>query len=267
MKLRAVVIALVAALLFAAAPSAGAQGSEYADKSLELRTTRTAAVTAGDTAWVFLQWRGLADVDNFRLTATASGGATVGYPENTRDHTSLSRGEALRKDQTDTMALRLTVPSNAREVTLSVSFTWSAFGTDRRASTQIRVPVVRYTGADYEIVDRAVRAGDDGDLWVEITYRGLAPSLQDFRVTVPDAEGLDLYFPRRDHSSLSADAELEDRETDFVRFRINAKEAERLAGLAFVTEYRVGDEIRTDKGALDFVAGLVDLVDIVESGS
>lgn len=156
------------------------------------------------------------------------------------------------------MALQVTVPANARgQAWVDVSFTWTAYGEQRRASTKIRVPVVRYTGADYEIIDRTIRKGDNGDLWAEITYRGLAPSLQDFRVTVPDADGLDLYFPRRDHSSLNGDAELEDGETDFVRFRISEADAEKLSELAFVTEYQVGRESRGAKDSLRFIGELL----------
>lgn len=255
MKRKSFVIAIVAALLLTLAPAAGAQGSDYKDKSLELRTTRTAAVTAGDTAWVLLQWKGLTDIDDFRLQATGRDGVAVSYPANTGDHASFMQGSSLEEGRVDVMALQVTVPPDARgQAWIDVSFTWTAYGEQRRASTKIRVPAVRYTGADYEIIDRTVRKGDTGELWAEITYRGLAPSLQDFRVTVPDADGLDVYFPRRDHSSLNSDAELEDGETDFVRFRISEADADELSELAFVTEYRVGRESRGAKDSLRFIA-------------
>ncbi|MFN3216076.1 MAG: hypothetical protein ACE367_06240 [Acidimicrobiales bacterium] len=258
MKTKTLVIAVIAALVLAMAPAAGAQGSNYERKSLELRTTRTAAVTAGDTAWVLLQWKGLTDVDDFRLQASGRDGVEVSYPANTGDHTALMQGSSLKKGRVDVMALRVTVPADAgRQVLVDVKFSWTAFGESRNASTTIRVPVVRYTGADYEIIDRTIRKGDNGDLWAEITYRGLAPSLQDFRVTVPDADGLDLYFPRRDHSSLNGDAELEDGETDFVRFRISEADADKLSQLAFVTEYQVGRESRGAKDSLRFVGELL----------
>ena len=258
MKIKTLAIAIVAALVLAMAPAAGAQGSSYENKSLELRTTRTAAVTAGDTAWVLLQWKGLTDVDDFRLQASGRNGVEVSYPTNTGDHTALMQGYSLKEGRVDVHGAagdracrRRPRGQCRREVQLD------GLREQRSASTTIRVPVVRYTGADYEIIDRTIRKGDSGDLWAEITYRGLAPSLQDFRVSVPDADGLDLYFPRRDHSSLNGDAELEDGETDFVRFRISEADAEKLSELAFVTEYQVGSESRGAKDSLRFIAELL----------
>ena len=258
MKTKAVIVALVATLLLGLAGPAGAQssGSEYAEKSLQLNTTRTASITSGDTAWILLQWQGLADVTDFELRATGTDGVTVSYPTNTGDHSSFMQGRALAEGRLDSTALKVTVPADAKkQVYLNLSFTWTAYGESRQATTQIRVPVVDYKGDDFEIVDRAVRPGADGDMWVEITYRGLAPSLQDFRVTVPKAadNGVDLYFPRTDHSSLNSDSELEDRETDYIRFRFDPDQVEELAKLDIETQYQVGTKTEKDKDDLKWV--------------
>lgn len=265
MKTKAVIIALVATLLLGFAGPAAAQssGSDYAEKSLQLNTTRTASITSGDTAWILLQWQGLADITDFELRATGTDGVTVAYPTNTGDHSSFMQGRAIAEGRLDSTALKLTVPANAKkEVFLDLSFTWTAYGESRQGSTQIRVPLVEYKGDDFQIVDRAVRPGVDGDMWIEITYRGLAPSLQDFRVTVPKAadKGVDLYFPRTDHSSLNTDSELEDRETDYIRFRFDPDQVEELAKLDIETEYRIGDKTEDDKDDLKWVeAALADV--------
>ncbi len=258
MKTKAVIIALVATLLLGLAGPAGAQssGSDYADKSLQLNTTRTASITAGDTAWVLLQWKGLTDVTDFELRATGTDGATVSYPTNTGDHSSFMQGSFIDEGRLDSTALKVTVPADAKKaVYLNISFTWTAYGESRQASTQIRVPVIDHKGDDYQIVDRAVRPGIDGDMWVEITYRGIAPSLTDFRVTVPKAadKDVDLYFPRTDHSSLNSDSELEDRETDYIRFRFDPDQVEELAKLDIETEYMIGSKSEDDKDKLDWV--------------
>lgn len=214
----ALALTLIAGLL-SMAGSAQAQ-SRYEDKSLELASSKTATVVAGDSSWVTLSWLGLTEVTDFEVRVEGSNGIEIAYPESTGDHTSPSNGSTLDRGERDYTAFRVTVPDTARgNQRVTVTMSWTAYGEARSASTTIRIPTTQYKGQDLEILTDSASPNEAG--WVGVAYRGMAPSLPDFTVRVADDAGLSITYPRDAFTSLHGDSTLEDGETDVARFRID----------------------------------------------
>lgn len=227
----ALALTLIAGLL-SVAGTAHADG-RYDDKSLELSSSWTTAVVAGDTSWVTLSWRGLTEVTDFQVRIYGDDGVEIAYPEATRDHTSPSNGTTLDKGERDYTAFQVTVPSTAtRTQYVKMEMSWTAYGEQRSESTTIRIPVKQYKGQDLEILTDNARPDENG--WVSVAYLGMAPSLGDFTVRVSDSADLTITYPREKYTSLHGDDVLVDGETDVVRFLLD--DAKKASGQVIVIE-------------------------------
>ena len=193
------------------------------DGGIEVRTNKTAAVLGGDTAWVTISIRGKADVDDVKFVAKLEDGS-VAYPTNTVDHSGPYNGYDLDDLETDYVAFQLTtgVPEKKRQMMqLELEATWTEDGETRSESYSVKVPVVTFSGEPYELVTDVVTVTEPDNGWVSLSLVGLAPQVQDIKVTIVDPSGLDVYYPAETFTSLHRDALLEDGETDEARLRIN----------------------------------------------
>ena len=227
--MRTRIIVLMAALLIAstALPVAAAPKPDV-DKDVELTNYETAAIVAGDSAWIALNWQGSGgDAENFRLEVKKPDpGVEVRYPANTGTYTSLWADDTLTDGEYDFTAVHVTVPYAASsDIKLLFTLTYEHAGKPKTRSFNVRVPVVQYSGAeDLQQVTASLGEVALGEsAWVGVSYAGLAPRLDDFQLTVADAAGLPIVYPADGSStSLHHNARLEDGETDIARFRVDA---------------------------------------------
>lgn len=219
---------MAALLVVGTALPAAAAPKPDVDKDVELTNYETAAIVAGDSAWVALNWQGGGgDAENFQLVVKKPDpGVEVRYPENTGAFTSLWADDTLSDGEYDFTAVHVTVPYTAgTEIKLLFTLTYEHNGKAKTRSFNVRVPVVEYSGGeDLQQVTASLGELTQGEsAWVGVSYAGLAPRLDDFELTVTDAGGLPIVYPGdRSSTSLHHDARLEDGETDVARFRIDA---------------------------------------------
>jgi hypothetical protein len=233
MKLRIVLLLVPAMILATAWPAAAAQK----DVNIDLRSPKTAAVTAGTTAWVALDWLAKGgDADNFQVTVLATGGVDVWYPYKTSNEaewqgpetfTSLWGDKMLSESELDFTAVRLQVPADAPNfVDLELTVKYTSNGAEKTDLFKAKVPIVQYEGQDLEQLSdvQELAAGTTETVasqWVEVSYAGFAPILEDFSVSVTDTAGLEIAYPLDGSStSLSHNSMLEAGETDYVAFKL-----------------------------------------------
>lgn len=232
------------------APGAEAQRSGSSDEDLEdsidIRTNKTAAVLAGDTAWITVSIRGEADVDDVRFTATLDGQPVV-YPENTVDHSGPYNGYGLNEKETDYVAFQVTAPMVERKTNLPLvlQVSWTEDGSPRSGSETVKVPVVRYNGEPYELVSDQLNISEADDGWVRVGLAGLAPQLDDVRVAVSSPTGLTIHYPQETYTSLLRDARLEDGETDEANFRLGEEHWGQSIDIEVRVDYTLGGEAMT----------------------
>lgn len=252
--MRTKLVATIATLLViaSAAPALAAPKAAKVD----VETKQTAAVVAGDTAWIAINWTARdGDAENFRVTvAKIDGGVGYSYPTNTGSYTSLWADDLLSENEIDFTAIKLDVPYDARRhLNLQLDVSYVTDGKQQVKKVEILVPIVEYTGADLEQVTAdlgTIEAGSSA--WVDVQYAGFAPTLDGFSVTVTDTAGLAIVYPANGSStSLVHDATLDDHETDLVRFRIDPTEAD--AGthtLQVTAQYSKGGTAATLSGTV-----------------
>ena len=234
MKTRIILLLALAMILATAGPAMAAPK----DVNIDLRSPKTAAVTAGDTAWVALDWLAKGgDADDFKLRIKASGGVGIWYPYKTgnpdewadddRTYTSLYADKMLSESELDFTAVRLEVPADAPQfVDLELTVTYTSNGKGKTDLFKAKVPIVQYEGQDLEQLSdaQALAAGTTETVaspWVEVSYAGFAPVLENFSVSVTDTAGLEIAYPLDGSStSLSHNSILEAGETDYVAFKL-----------------------------------------------
>ena len=216
------------------------------EDSIQIRTNKTAAVLAGDTAWITLSIRGQADVDDLRFTATLDG-QPVAYPENTVDHSGPYNGYGLKEKETDYVAFQITAPmvDKKAHLPLELQVTWTEDGSPRSASETVKVPVVTFSGEPYELVSDEVTLSEADNGWVRIRLAGLAPQLDDVRVAVTDPTGLTIHYPQETYTSLLRDARLENGETDEANFRLGEEHWGQSFAVELKVDYTLGGEAMT----------------------
>lgn len=246
----AAAIAAVILIPVLLAPGAQAQSSNKNDgdlkDSIQIRTNKTAAVLAGDTAWITVSIRGKADVDDLRFTATLDG-QPVSYPENTVDHSGPYNSYGLKDKETDYVAFQVTAPSadTKDELPLELQVTWTEDGTPRSGNHTVRVPVVTFNGEPYEVVTDEVILSEADNGWVRLGLAGLAPQIDDVRVTVTNPSGLTIHYPQETYTSLLRDAVLEDGETDEANFRLGEEHWGQSIEIELRVDYTFGGEPMT----------------------
>jgi hypothetical protein len=265
MRIRTVLLVVAVLTLGIAVPAAAAP-KPAVDTDVELTNYETAAIVAGDSAWVALNWHGGGgDAADLRLVVKKSDpGVEVRYPDNTATYTSLWADDTLSDGEYDFTAVHITVPYSAgTDVKLLFTLTYDHNGKQKNRSFNVRVPVVEYTGGeDLQQVTTSLGEIAVGEsAWMGVSYAGLAPRLDDFRLTITDTGGLPIVYPGDStSSSLHHDARLEDGETDIARFRVDAYD---LAAGTYII--RVVATYRKDASAAELI-GIVDLTVVEPTG-
>jgi hypothetical protein len=222
------IVLMVAALLVSTALPAAAAPKPNVDKEVVLTNYETAAIVAGDSAWIALNWHGGGgDAENFQLTVKKpAAGVEVRYPDNTGTYSSLWADDTLSDDEYDFTAIHVTVPyAVGTDIKLQFALSYERDGKQKSGVFNVRVPVVQYTGGEdlQQVTDSLGEVTLGESAWVGVSFAGLAPRLDDFQLTVTDAGGLPIVYPADGSStSLHHNARLEDGETDVARFRVDA---------------------------------------------
>ena len=215
---------MITSLIFVSAAPASADDDEG---EIELLTEETAAITAGDTAWLALNWTAedgpVTDVA-LTLRKDPGKGVEVTYPTNTATYTGLMNGHVLDEGEIDFTAVRVHIPSDFAPKAIKLDFEVSYMSGDERVTDKVKVdvPVVQYTDGEHLVQhDSSATVALGESVWVDIDMTGLAPSVDDIRLTV--SGDLPVVYPSdRSFTSLHGDETLEDGETDTARVRVDA---------------------------------------------
>jgi hypothetical protein len=221
--MRSAIVAVLVALLFLAGVSEAAAAGRPA--RVKMLTVQTGTVFAGDSSWIEVVWEASGnDADDFQVTVKRPDpGWEIRYPESTGSYTSLWADATLSDGEIDFTAIHVTVPYNAtRDVKLRLDVTWTSDGRQQRRTFLVKVPVAQYTGEDLTQVTTGVDMTDSRG-WVEVSFTGNAPRLDEFRLTATVPTGVSIEYPQGSFTSLAHDARLEGGETDFVAFYLEAE--------------------------------------------
>ena len=194
---------------------------------VSLVTKKTGAVVGGDSTWIQVDWKAKGgEATDFQVVVTnPDPGWEIRYPDNpeyTGSYTSLWADATLADGEIDFTAIHVTVPYNARKnVTLKLTATYTTGGKEESKGFTVKVPVTSYTGSDLTQVTT-----DIGSVaapgWVSVDFRGDAPRLDDFAMTVTAASGMTVDYPSSGaFTSLAHDARLEGGESDFAAFYLD----------------------------------------------
>jgi hypothetical protein len=255
-----IILLLAAILMVTTALPAAAAPKPDVDKDVELTNYETAAIVAGDSAWIALNWvGGDGDAENFQLVVKKPDpGVEIRYPDNTGTYTSLWADDMLSDGEYDFTAVHVTVPYSAgSDIKLLFTLTYDHAGKPKTRSFNVRVPVVQYAGGEdlQQVTESLGEVALGESAWVGVSYAGLAPRLDDFQLTVTDAGGLPIVYPGDGSStSLHHNARLEDGETDVARFRVDAIDVE--AGtytISVLATYRKDASAATLAGSVTLV--------------
>lgn len=227
MKTRLALI-LTTALLFASAtPAAADDGHD----EVRLLTHETATVTAGDTAWLAVNWTAeKGSVSDFAMVLREEPkyGVEVSYPENTGTWTGLMNGHVLDEGEIDFTAIQVAVPASFDkkhvELEFDVTFT-NVNGEEEDKKFKVKVPVVQYTDGDHLVQhESSIEVAPGSSTWVDVDFTGLAPVVENLSMTV--SGDLPIIYPAYGIStSLHGDSRLDDGETDTARFRVDPGDA------------------------------------------
>lgn len=227
MRIRFALLMVLALIVGIASPAAAAPKPDV-EKDVVLTNYETAAIVAGDSAWIALNWHGGGgDVENFRLVVKKpDAGVEIRYPDKTGSYTSLWADDTLSDGEYDFTAVHVTVPYAAgTDIKLQFTLSYERNGKEKSNVFNVRVPVIQYTGGEdlHQVTASLGEVTLGESAWVGVSYAGLAPRLDDFQLTVTDGGGLPIVYPADGTStSLHHNARLEDGETDVARFRVDA---------------------------------------------
>lgn len=236
MKRRATIVLIIVTAFFTAlAAPASAKGAADGTAKVKLETKKTPAVVQGGQGWVALNWRGSgADASDFRVTATTKvAGVEISYPETTGGaYSSLMDDDVLSVDDIDFTALHLSVPYGTKKFTMAVTASWTDGNGTVEKHFKVQVPTIAYSGDDVALVtdvaDTNSKTLEDGSsqIWVDVAWSGLAPSLSDVRMTVDSPDDIEIGYPDpsgsgQAWSGLARDDRLDQGETDVARFRLD----------------------------------------------
>ncbi len=197
--------------------------------SPELLTTSTAAVVAGDTAWLALNWKAADDLTDFRVTADVKS-ATVTYSETTGDYAGPYQSANLRAGEIDFTSIRVEVPydglDGVKAMPMEVTASWLVGDRRATATYKAEIPLIQHEGDDVSLLTSELEVPAGEATWVEVSYAGIAPIVGEFAVAVDVGPGLDVVYPGDGtFASLNNDAVLEDGEKDVARFLLDATQA------------------------------------------
>lgn len=224
MARRIVTLVLLTITLIGVAVPVSAKEAEDKAAKVKLETKKTAAIVQGGTTWVAINWRGAdADATDFRITATTKAkGVDISYPTNTGNHSSLMANDVLSSDEIDFTSLNLVVPYGTKQFKIDIVASWNDGKKQIEKEFTVTVPTVKYSGEDAALVTDGVRAPAAAQPWIDVAWSGMAPSLDQVRMTVDGPPDAVVTYPGHGSSSgLSRDSRLNQAETDVAGFRLD----------------------------------------------
>ncbi|MBB6627703.1 hypothetical protein H5V45_10260 [Nocardioides sp. KIGAM211] len=249
----------LAPLTAGAAPAPTAAGVGLADKGgdadpgddpanntkadLNLVTGSLPSLQAGQEGWVSLIWSAGTDVCDVEVT-TKSKDVVVTYPTNTGDFSSLYINNALAETNTDYTAFKLTAPAAAGSYPVEFEATFTRLkdsatlkksdnlvhkdvdncsGSSGKVKQTINLPVTAASGAAVSLQTPSLQLKAGAPSWVALAFKGNAPGLENFRVTVTAPAGFEVVYPGDGTSSgLAQGTKLGVGVTDSTGVRITA---------------------------------------------
>ncbi len=197
------------------------------DGKVRLLTRESATVTAGDTAWLGINWTAKdGPVSDFSMVLHKEPkyGVQVAYPTNTASYTGLMNGHELDEGEIDFSAIQVMVPADFTkknvELEFDVTYTDSE-GDEHDKKFKVKVPVVQYAAGEHLVQhESTVELAPGSSVWVDVDFTGLAPVVENLSMAV--AGDVPIVYPSYGTStSLHGDDRLDDGETDTARFRVD----------------------------------------------
>lgn len=209
---------------------------------LRLATNSLPTMLAGQEGWVSLLWYAETDVCNVQVTAkTKDVGVT--YPTNTGSFSSLYTNNALAETNLDYTAFRITAPSKAgtTEIEFEATFTRlkdsaalkkadnlvvksvaDCSGDSGKVKVKVPLTVQAPSGDAVALQTPTVQVKKGGPTWVPIAFKGNAPDLNNFRVSVSAPDGFEVVYPGDGTSSgLNGDTRLPVGVVDSAAIRLD----------------------------------------------
>ncbi len=175
---------------------------------------------AGSSEWINLSWTTAVELDDVEVRVTRkSRGLAVEYP-NGEDFSSLMTDSTLSENEIDFTALKITTDAAVRGTKRAlIEISWTESGKRQTASGWLRFTNKTYQGEDFAILteDAAVSTAPltPEANWVELAYKGLAPTTTDMKITA--SSPFEVYHPQETFTSLHHDQTLHAGETDVAR--------------------------------------------------
>lgn len=175
---------------------------------------------AGTSEWINLSWTTGVQLENVEVRIIRqSKGLTVEYP-NGADYSSLMTDSTLSANEIDFTALKITTDASVKgNQRATLEITWDNNGRRQSASGSLRFSNKKYKGDDFAILteDASVSLAplSPEANWVELAYKGLAPTTADMQITA--SSPLPVYHPQETFTSLHHDQTLHAGESDVAR--------------------------------------------------
>jgi len=175
---------------------------------------------AGTSEWINLSWTTEVELENVEVRIIGeSSGLTVEYP-NGADHSGLMTDSTLSANEIDFTALKITTDASVKgNQRATLEITWDENGQRQSASGSLRFSNKKYKGDDFAILTEdasASLAPATPDVnWVELAYKGLAPTTTNMQITVSGTP--QVYHPQETFTSLHHDQTLHAGESDVAR--------------------------------------------------
>lgn len=203
------------------------------DGGVTLLTGSLPSMTPGQSGWVSLNWQAAKwDATDFRVTASdPSGTVKIAYPENTGSYSSLYRESYLLAGGTDYTSFRLEVSPDAREsVAIAFHLSYVLRSSNAKSASVVtqdvtlKLPIVEASDDAVQLATTSlVVSASAQPSWQRLQLTATAPGATGVSVRLYGPTGLAVVYPGdRDAAGLSADANLDQGETDVAAVRLDA---------------------------------------------
>ncbi len=183
--------------------------------NLKLATNSLPTMLAGQQGWVSLLWYAETDVCNVQVTAKSKDFA-ITYPTNTGSFSSLYTNSALAETNLDYTAFQITAPAKAGTKDIEFEATYTrlkdsaalkkadnlvvksvADCSGESGKVKVKLPVTAQapSGEAVALQTPSVQVKQGGPTWVPIAFKGNAPDLDAFRVSVTAPAGFEVVYP------------------------------------------------------------------------
>jgi hypothetical protein len=205
------IVITAAVIVGTALPATAAQPG---DDGLTLIVPTLTPMLPGQEGWIGTMWSAGFDVCDVEITGSGPG-LGVSYPANTATFSSLYTSSGLAEGNLDMAAFNLSVPATAVgaiPVTLSVNYRqlppglikksddlktkkFPCAGPKGEQTIATTLPITPFTGPPVIQVTNAVSVPKAQPTWVNITFTGNQPNLNDFRVSLAPPAGMTVAYP------------------------------------------------------------------------